>query len=219
MVPFRPSDNDHARGMCRRHRRGPCCRATVVTVRPLAFFPATVITVLDGSIFGPVWGGILTIIGSNLSASLAYTVAFFLGKGVLDESSESTGIVKRYADRMRNNSFETVLIMCFLFLPYDLVNYLAGFLHIRYIPFILGIILGSLPGTMTFVLAGASLKINDIFRDSFEPSLNLWTLVASVVLLVSSIACSTWLKQREAERLAQSEEMDSEQARHERESL
>lgn len=172
----------------------------IYAVRPLAFFSAAILTIAAGSIFGPIWGVILTVIGSNTSASVAYTLAFFLGKGVLDETSESSGIIANYANRMRRNSFETILIMRFIFLPYDLVNYLAGFLRIRYAPFILATILGSIPGTITFVLAGASLQIDDVFSENFSPEFNPWTLAGAAVLFVVSIAFSKWMKKREAQR-------------------
>jgi uncharacterized membrane protein YdjX (TVP38/TMEM64 family) len=172
----------------------------IYAVRPLAFFSAAILTLAAGSIFGPVWGVLLTIVGSNTSASVAYLLAFFLGKGVLDES-ETKGTIANYANRMRRNSFETILIMRFIFLPYDLVNYLAGFLRIKYAPFILATILGSIPGTITFVLAGASVQINDVFSDNFQPSFNPWTLAGAAVLFVISIGFSRWMKQREARRM------------------
>jgi uncharacterized membrane protein YdjX (TVP38/TMEM64 family) len=171
----------------------------IYAVRPLAFFSAAVLTLAAGSIFGPIWGTVYTIIGSNISASIAYGLGFFLGKGMLDES-ESTGMIADYAGRMRRNSFETILIMRFIFLPYDLVNYLAGLLHIRYTPFIVATILGSLPGTITFVLAGASVPIATVFEDGFRPEFKPEMLALSAVLLVAGIAVSRWLKQREARR-------------------
>ncbi len=176
----------------------------IYAVRPLAFFSAVVLTLAAGSIFGPVWGVLLTIIGSNISASIAYLLALFLGKGVLDES-ESKGIIANYANRMRRNSFETILIMRFIFLPYDLVNYLAGFLRIRYGSFILATILGSIPGTITFVLAGASVPIADVFQEQFQPTFNPWSLVGAAILFVVSIGFSRWMKKREQARQAQQE--------------
>lgn len=179
----------------------------IYAVRPLAFFSAAILTIAAGAIFGPVWGIILTIVGSNISASVAYALAFFLGKGVLDETSESSGIIANYANRMRRTSFETIVIMRFVFLPYDLVNYLAGFLRIKYVPFILATILGSVPGTITFVLAGASLKIDDVLRENFRPEFNPWTLAGAAVLFVVSLGFSKWVKKREAQRLEQAENM------------
>ena len=99
-----------------------------------------------------------------------------------------------YADRLRRNAFETVLTMRFLFLPYDLVNYLAGFLRVRYVPFILATVLGSLPGTVAFVLFGAS--TDGDFSDGL-PSVNAGVLVASVAIFALSLLGSRLLKRRE----------------------
>ncbi len=48
--------------------------------------------------------------------------------------------------------------MRLLFLPYDLVHYLAGFLRVRPVAFLAATALGSLPGTVAFVLLGTSLS-------------------------------------------------------------
>jgi uncharacterized membrane protein YdjX (TVP38/TMEM64 family) len=180
---------------------GPLVYVLVYALRPLAFFSATVITLLAGAIWGPVLGVLFTIVAANISATVAYLLGRLLGQGVIDES-QSEGIIARYASRMRDNSFETILIMRFIFLPYDLVNYLGGFLHIAYKPFILATILGSLPGTITFVLAGSSVDLTMIFEEGYRPDFNPWALAASAVVLVISLAFSRWLKQREAKRQA-----------------
>ena len=92
----------------------------------------------------------------------------------------------------------TVLVMRLIYLPYDLVNYLAGFLRVPYRPFILASIFGSLPGTLTFVLAGASLDIDDIFAGNFSiAAINPWTLVLSLVLFVGGLAVSRLLRRKE----------------------
>jgi uncharacterized membrane protein YdjX (TVP38/TMEM64 family) len=175
---------------------GPLLFILIYTVRPLAFFSATVITLLAGSIWGPILGVLYTVIGSNASATVAYALGRFLGQGALDENA-SSGIISRYAERMRRNSFETILIMRFIFLPYDLVNYLGGFLRIKYRPFILATILGSIPGTITFVLAGASVQINDILNEGFRPEFNPWTLTVAAALFVVSLGLSRFFKSRE----------------------
>ncbi len=37
-------------------------------------------------------------------------------------------LIQRYTQRMRENSFETVMSIHFIFLPYDAVSYLMGHL-------------------------------------------------------------------------------------------
>ena len=88
--------------------------------------------------------------------------------------------------------------MRLVYLPYDLVNYVAGFLRVRYRPFILATILGSLPGTVTFVLAGASLDIDDIFAGQVDVStVNPLTLALSVALFASGLVVARLLRRRE----------------------
>ncbi len=180
---------------------GPLVYILIYTLRPLAFFSAIVVTLLGGAIWGPVWGTVFVVIGSNMSASLAYAFGRVFGQGSLPENAANTqGVVAQYADRMRRSAFSTILIMRLIYLPYDLVNYLAGFLRIAYRPFILATILGSLPGTATFVLAGASINIDDIFAGNFNVSLfNPWTLAASAILFVGGIVVSRMLRNREVQ--------------------
>jgi uncharacterized membrane protein YdjX (TVP38/TMEM64 family) len=179
---------------------GPLLYILIYTLRPLAFFSAVVVTLLGGAIWGPLWGTLFVVIGSNMSATLAYGFGRAFGQGVLPagEAGAQAGFVSRYAERLRANAFSTVLVMRLIYLPYDLVNYLAGFLRVPYRPYILASIIGSLPGTLTFVLAGASLDIDDIFAGNFSiAAINPWTLVLSAALFVAGLAISRLLRRRE----------------------
>ena len=175
---------------------GPLLFILLYTLRPLVFFSALVLTVGAGFLYGPVLGILYTVVGANLGASLAYLIGGFFGRGVLP-SGAPEGRLGRYADRLRDNAFETVLTMRFIFLPYDLVNYLAGFLRVRYAPFILATILGSLPGTVAFVLFGAS---TDGDFSGGLPSVDARVLVASAAIFVASLGVSRLLKRRERRR-------------------
>jgi uncharacterized membrane protein YdjX (TVP38/TMEM64 family) len=173
----------------------PLLYTLVYTIRPLILFPASLLTIAGGMLFGPVWGTIYTIVGSNASALVAYSIGRYVEQYRL-ESEQSESMMAHYAQRMRQKPFETVLIMRCVFLPYDLVNYLAGFLRIDWKPFLLATALGSLPGTLVFVLAGSAIEGQAIRG---VPRLNLSTLAASGAILVGSLALSRLFKQHEAE--------------------
>lgn len=162
-------------------------------IRPLILFPSTVLTLAGGFVFGPVLGVLYTILASNTSSTIAYFVGRFFGQGLLKEEA-SEGLIQNYARRMRENSFETVMVMRFIFLPYDAVSYLAGFLKIKYWPFILATALGSIPGTIAFVGFGASIES----FDGTLPKLNPVTLGFSIAILIVSLALSRIFKKREA---------------------
>jgi uncharacterized membrane protein YdjX (TVP38/TMEM64 family) len=172
---------------------GPLIFILVYTLRPLVLFSATILSLAGGYLFGPVLGVLFVIVGSNAGASLAYVIGRFFGGDDLLEG-ESMGIIRRWLRPLRENSFETVLIMRFLFLPYDLVNYVAGLLKINYGAFLLATLLGSIPGTLAFTLAGASIEGD--FTGGV-PSLNPRVLIASVVIFVASLLFSRYLKTRQ----------------------
>lgn len=174
---------------------GPVFYMVIYAIRPLIFFPATILTLLGGFLFGPI-GIVWTIIGSNASALVAYTVGRYFGTGVL-EGEEETNVIQKYTKRMRQNSFETVLIMRLLFLPYDLVNYAAGFLKIKWQPFILATAIGSIPGTISFVLFGSSFGTLDELVAG-DVQVNPVTLALSIALILVSIGLSRFIKRREA---------------------
>jgi len=181
---------------------GPLIYILIYALRPLIFFSAIALTVASGAVFGS--GSLFnlglavvyTVIGSLSSATVAYVVGRFFGQGLFKEGA-GDGPVQRYADRMRHNSFETVLIMRFIFLPYDLVNYLAGILRIDWKSFMLATFLGSIPGTIAFVSFGASIDIKELVMGK-APMFDPKVLGFGVAIFILSIVISRYFKKREA---------------------
>lgn len=181
---------------------GPLIYILLYALRPLTLFSSVLLTVAGGFVFGPAWGIFYTVIAANISATVAYVVGRYFGEGMLD-GLNSEGFVQRWTVRMRENSFITVLIMRFIFLPYDLVNYLAGFLRIGWPSFMLATIIGSIPGTIAFVLLGAAAspaEIEQFFLTGDIPSLDGRVLMVSVIMFVVSIGLSIYFKRREQAR-------------------
>jgi uncharacterized membrane protein YdjX (TVP38/TMEM64 family) len=171
---------------------GPLIYIIAYAIRPLILFPSTLLTLAGGFVFGPVFGVLYTIVASNISSTIAFFVGRYFGEGLFKDDG-SSNLLQRYARRMRENSFETVMIMRFIFLPYDAVSYLAGFLRIHYWPFILATALGSIPGTLAFIGFGASIGR----FDGSTPTLNPITLSFSIAIFVLSIALSRIFKKKE----------------------
>ncbi|GAB4118127.1 MAG: hypothetical protein Fur005_25710 [Roseiflexaceae bacterium] len=170
---------------------GPLIYILLYTIRPLLLFPASLITIAGGFVYGPIWGVLYSIIASNASASVAFVVGRFFGQNVFHD--DATTLIQRYAQRLRAYSFETVLTMRLSFLPFDLIGYITGFLHIRWEPYVLATAIGSLPSIVAIVLFGAS--ITDF--DGVVPTFNPWVLVVSFLLLCSCMVISRVLRRRE----------------------
>jgi uncharacterized membrane protein YdjX (TVP38/TMEM64 family) len=173
---------------------GPLFFIALYVVGPLLFFPATILSLLGGFVFGPV-GILYTVVGSNASAMMAYSIGRYFGHGVLDHT-DKTGVIQRYTQRIRENSFETVLIMHLIFLPYELVNYTCGFLQIGWKPFLAGTAFGSIIATISIVTLGASFGSVEQLVEG-EIHLNPEMLITSVLLIGLSITLSRYIKKRE----------------------
>ena len=176
----------------------------VYLLRPIVLFPASVLTVVGGILFGPVVGVLVVVVAANASAMIAYGVGRLLGRAPGTDDAHGAGlrgadpdveqsVAKRWSGRMRDNSFETVLIMRLLFLPYDLVNYLSGILRLAWLPFLVATALGSLPGTVSFVLLGASLDDLDEGLGGIDPA----ALGASLFIFVVSLLVARVLRRRQ----------------------
>ena len=149
------------------HSLGPILYMSLYTLRPVLFFPASVMTILGGVLFGPLYGVLYTIVGSNASASLAYWIGRFFAHDIHLEDNKLFGV---WIQKARDNPLVSVVTMRFIYLPYDLVNYGSGVARINWLVFALGTMISILPGTLTFVLLGASLDVSTIAEaQNFRP--------------------------------------------------
>lgn len=164
--------------------------ALVAAARPLVLFPATLLTIAAGVLFGAVVGIVVAALAANGSALIAHRIGRTLrGPAALGSGA---GMVEGWAQRLRTNGFEAVLLMRLIFLPYDLVSYACGLLRVPRRPFLAANAIGTLPGTVAFVLIGASIERLDEGVRGIDPV----TLAVSLVLVAASIVMSRVLKRR-----------------------
>jgi uncharacterized membrane protein YdjX (TVP38/TMEM64 family) len=144
---------------------GPILFVAAYAVRPLLFFPATVLTVGAGIVFG-FWLGLLyTLIGATLSAMVAYVVGRYLSfvPKVEDPSS-----LQSWRRLLEDRPFEATLFLHLTFFPFDVVNYFSGILRISFISFVLGVFLGIIPAVLSVVSFGASIDIELFLKEGFS---------------------------------------------------
>ena len=170
---------------------GPLIYLIVYTLRPIILFPASLMVLLAGFVFGLGPGYIYAMIGGLTTAIIPYFIGKYTAQGG-DDDDNAVGF-KKYLKILKTNPFNTTLTMRFLFLPYDLVNILAGHAGAKFVPFILATLVGNIAGTFTFVAAGASLEGDFSTGDvSFNPV----TFIISLVVLALSIGISKWFNNR-----------------------
>ena len=158
-------------------------------IRPITFFPGTILTILSGVFFG-LFGILYTVIGANLSAALAYAVGRFFSS-----SKEPTGLLRTWTRPLSENPFLSILTMRLTFFPFDGVNYGAGLLRVPFLPYILATFVGTLLGIATFVSIGASLDVEAFITDGLTVNaIDAKFIILSVVIFLASLGIAKFLK-------------------------
>lgn len=172
---------------------GPLLYFLFHLAQPLLFFPSWLLTVAAGFLYGTWLGLCYTLIAATAAAFLAYWVGRYFALD-FTHSQQTNTILHRYTNSLRTNTFESVLILRLLFLPFDVLSYIAGFLRIPWRPFLLATLLGSIPGALSFTLFGAAFDGN--FTEQ-APKVEPRILLIAAAIFALSLGLSRWLKRRQ----------------------
>ena len=164
---------------------GPLVYILAYAIRPLTFFPGTILTILSGIFFGIYEGIIYTIIGASVSA----TVAYFVGRFFSQNLNGIKKLLGHWINFLHERPFMAILTMRLTFFPFDLVAYGAGLLKIPYTPFLFGTITGTLLGITTFVSIGASLSVEEFIKNGItaEAIDGKFILLSAVIFALSLV--------------------------------
>ncbi len=160
---------------------GPLIYVTAYAFRSLIFFPASILTIAAGVLFGPWLGILLTMIGENISANISFVVGRYFTADLLKYLNTKKRFVPRLTCKLQDNGFLTVLIMRLTFLPFDLVGYSSGICNIKQKDFALATMIGTIPGLLTFVFLGGSF-------------LDFRYLFLAAIFLTIGLTVSFWVK-------------------------
>lgn len=167
----------------------PLIYIIIYTVRPLIFFPASVLSIAGGLVFGAWLGTLYTIIGATSGALLSFYVAKTLGKKLVKK--EWSGKAAKIQQQMETNGFLYVLL--FRLIPvinFDLISYLAAFAKVRFIPFALATLIGIIPGTFAYNFLGSS------FISGNPKIIILAAVVFSLLTVVPILIRNHWTKKQ-----------------------
>ena len=117
---------------------------------------AVFLTLAGGFLFGALLGGVLTVVAATVGASLVFLFArAVLGENALDRLGPQAA---RLGQAIRRNAWSYLLVLRLVPLfPFFLVNLVPAFVGVPPGTFALTTLLGIIPGTAVFSLAGAGL--------------------------------------------------------------
>ncbi len=155
-----------------------------VAVALLPAGPAVVVTIVGGALLGFAVALPATLLGATLGATAAFGIARWLGRDAV--SAVSGARVRALDARVREHGLATVLVARLVpLIPFTSANYAFGLTSVRVSSYLLGTVLGILPGTAVYVAVGAY---------GAEPG--SWPFLLAVAALLLLTAVGWWRSRR-----------------------
>lgn len=172
---------------------GPLLFIAVFLIRPILLFPSSLIMALGGAVFGFWLGFLYSLVAGTLSALIAYLMARYFTDDLLMNPNHP--LLLKWKKESQEHPFATVMIMRLLFLPFDLVNFICGYLKISWKPFALATFLAIIVDSGGFISAGASIENIESFNPS-QISINILQLIVSFIIIALSLGIAIVLHRR-----------------------
>ena len=154
---------------------GPAVFVAAYALLTVLLVPGSPLTVAAGVLFGPFVGTGLVVVGASLGATGAFLWGRRLGRdGVAQVAGDGVQRVDRW---LAGRGVTAVLYLRLLpIVPFNLSNPAAGVTAIRLRDFVVGTVLGIVPGTFAFAALGGS--IDDLTSPTFLSALALLVALA-----------------------------------------
>ncbi len=137
---------------------GPWAPAMAIAAMIIVSFlplPAQAVAVANGAVFGRLTGFILTWIGAMLAALIAFSLARWLGRPILNRVAPK-GMLEGFERRVRRRGAPFLLLVRMIpFVPYTVVNYGSGLSPVTLRTFSWTTAIGMAPPIFAFVSVGA----------------------------------------------------------------
>jgi len=122
-------------------------------------FIAVALSAVGGLLFGTIPGTLYTIVVATTSALIPFTMARRLGREWVESKLKGKKLEAIYEQSAGDKGFVFVLLMRLIpVLPWEVQNYVGGLTKVPVVKYILGTMLGIVPGTFSLVFLGSSIS-------------------------------------------------------------
>jgi uncharacterized membrane protein YdjX (TVP38/TMEM64 family) len=163
----------------------------------LIFAPLTVLIAATAAAFGPVNGFYMALAGSLASAYVTFLIGYFSGKNLFQNWTNTA--FNKITSRVQDAGVLGIATLRMIPLaPYTLVNMILGVTKVKALSFMLGTLLGLLPGIVAMVVLGDA--IAGFWREPDIESLGYAALGIAIwfiaVLLIHTVVGRVHAQQR-----------------------
>ncbi|OIJ17440.1 hypothetical protein BKP37_02765 [Anaerobacillus alkalilacustris] len=145
--------------------------------------PAAVLTIVAGITFGPVLGGILSLIGATIGAAAAFLIAKYVARDMIVKKFEGNPIFDKVDKGVEKNGISFLILTRLVpVFPYNVQNYAYGLTSLNFLKYTGVSLITMAPGAFIYAyMAG------QIVREGISMKLLLQFAVAGVILFLVSL--------------------------------
>jgi uncharacterized membrane protein YdjX (TVP38/TMEM64 family) len=122
-------------------------------------FMAPIISAVAGLLFGTLPGTLLAMFAATTSAFIPFYLARSLGRDWVEKRIKGEKLQEAYEKSEGKGGFMFVLLMRLIpVLPWEVQNYVAGLTKVRIPVFIVGTLIGIIPGTFSLAFLGDAIQ-------------------------------------------------------------
>lgn len=125
-------------------------------LRPLVLFPATLLSILGGVIFGYFWGIIFVLLGAMLSAVVEFLISRRFGRKLVTGLLSEEGLIRLDKTAQKHGFKAVLLIRLIPNVAYDIQNFSLGLSGIKFRDYFFATLLGIIPANLIYVYLGHS---------------------------------------------------------------
>ncbi len=129
----------------------PVATTALMVIQALAApIPAVVVTATNSWLFGPLAGGVLSIVSATLAASICYAIARALGEPVVRRLVSPAALDRADALVSRHGTIAVLVARLIPVVPFDPISYLAGLARMSHWRFFWATLVGQIPAGLAY---------------------------------------------------------------------
>ncbi len=166
----------------------PLIYIALYTVATILVLPSTALNLTGGAIFGLWLGTVWTSVAAIIAAVVAFAFTRTVGRDLIAQRLAGRWQAMD-AEIRQGGLFYMFAIRLLPIIPYGLVNFAAGLTSIHFRDYLLGTVLGTVPGILPFVMLGSS-GLQAMKTGNIVP------LMGSLGLIGLLVGGATWYRRR-----------------------
>ncbi|KAI7754205.1 hypothetical protein M8C21_019730 [Ambrosia artemisiifolia] len=184
-----------------------------VVIFPSVFIPSTPSMWVAGLSFGYGLGFLLIICGVSIGVSLPYFIGSLFYHKIqawLEKYPNKASIIRLAGEGDSYDQFRAVTLLRISPFPYAIFNYCAVATGVKYVPYLIGTLVGMVPEIFVAIYTGIMIRtLADASKEqrSLAPLQIVFTVCGFVITIVSTIIVTIYAKKRLSELQADDEQL------------